>query len=286
MTHADTVNAQWRYLPGTVPLLVGSSLISHCGPHFHDTYTIACMRSGRAEVRTRHQATVWDDGSVFICNPYEIHEGNEVQEGFGGVQSLVYDVCYPSETLMIAMLDIPSSKSGRIYFENIVLPRQESTIELGAIIADFMVPGARASTAAQEQALIDFFRRNRVLFRFRQIETDVSIWVSSAHAMLEEAVAEGTDVGDVLDRIGCSRSHLIRQFRAVTGITPGAYVRQLRLARARRLLCDGASIADIAADIGFSDQPHLTREFKRVNGTTPGKMLRDLLAQAEVAGLG
>jgi AraC-like DNA-binding protein len=264
-------SAQWRYLSGAEPLLAGSSLISHCGPHFHDTYTIACMRRGRAEVRAGGRSRIWDDGAVFLGNPYEIHAGGDTEN------TLVYDVCYPGRALMFDMLGVRSAAAGALpHFAEIVIPVQERTGALAVIIADFLTADARTSAAPLEQALIDFFRANHDLFRLAFVEADVSLWVSSACRLLERAVEDGLDPAPLIDRIGCSRSYLIRQFRKITGITPGAYLRQLQLARARRLLCDGWPIAEVAASMGFADQSHLTREFKRVYGTTPGKLVRDV----------
>jgi AraC-like DNA-binding protein len=43
---------------------------------------------------------------------------------------------------------------------------------------------------------------------------------------------------------------------------------------ARRQLLAGRSPADVAATVGFHDQPHLTRHFRRHVGTTPGRFRR------------
>jgi AraC-like DNA-binding protein len=45
--------------------------------------------------------------------------------------------------------------------------------------------------------------------------------------------------------------------------------RELRLQRAIKNLQSGAKPAQVAAEMGFSDQPHLTRLLKRATGLTP-----------------
>jgi AraC-like DNA-binding protein len=50
---------------------------------------------------------------------------------------------------------------------------------------------------------------------------------------------------------------------------PHAFQTQLRVARARKLLREGASPASAALEVGFTDQSHLNRHFKRVLGITP-----------------
>lgn len=65
----------------------------------------------------------------------------------------------------------------------------------------------------------------------------------------------------------------MRTFRRSIGLSPYAYLTQIRVEAAKKLLNEGASIADVASDIGFTDQSHLTRHFKRITGVTPGQYL-------------
>ena len=66
----------------------------------------------------------------------------------------------------------------------------------------------------------------------------------------------------------------MRVFRAETGLTPHAYVVDVRVRRARELLRAGVSPAAAAGLVGFADQAHLTRAFKARLGVTPGAYRR------------
>jgi AraC-like DNA-binding protein len=56
----------------------------------------------------------------------------------------------------------------------------------------------------------------------------------------------------------------------------GDYVRTLRAEwAAARLTRTGLSLAEIAADAGYSDQSHMTRELRRRLGVRPGEYRRD-----------
>ena len=69
-----------------------------------------------------------------------------------------------------------------------------------------------------------------------------------------------------------SPTHLARAFRRHFGDTPGTYLRRLRVERAARAIEDGdASLAEIAADAGFTDQSHMGRAFRSVKGTSPAR---------------
>jgi AraC family transcriptional regulator len=67
--------------------------------------------------------------------------------------------------------------------------------------------------------------------------------------------------------------HFARQFRAATGLPPHQYVIARRVERARQLLQGGTalSLAEVAAQAGFSDQSQLCQHFKRLVGVTPGQ---------------
>lgn len=67
-----------------------------------------------------------------------------------------------------------------------------------------------------------------------------------------------------------SESQLVRAFRASTGFTPIAYLADLRLKEARRLLVStNLSLSEIALHLGFADQSHFTRRFREATGMTP-----------------
>lgn len=70
--------------------------------------------------------------------------------------------------------------------------------------------------------------------------------------------------------------HFHRLFRAVTGLSPGLYIRKRRLTSAAELLLDGKkSVIEIALDAGYESQEAFTRAFKSMFGITPGSMRDD-----------
>ena len=78
-----------------------------------------------------------------------------------------------------------------------------------------------------------------------------------------------TSVQALALRCGMSPSHFIRRFRAVTGVTPGAYRLNLRLNGVRHLLAQGEPLASVAHQMGFADQAHMQRAFKAHHALTP-----------------
>ena len=61
-----------------------------------------------------------------------------------------------------------------------------------------------------------------------------------------------------------------RQFKAVTGMTPVQYQKQLRLHEARRLMIfSNATVESAALDVGYASVSQFSREYTRMFGTSP-----------------
>lgn len=76
---------------------------------------------------------------------------------------------------------------------------------------------------------------------------------------------------DVMAQEACmSQFHFIRLFRRYFGRTPHAYLKEVRLAEAKRLLQKGIPIRHVCYAVGFESIPSFTRLYKAVTGNTPG----------------
>ncbi|HLK93594.1 MAG TPA: AraC family transcriptional regulator [Polyangia bacterium] len=95
--------------------------------------------------------------------------------------------------------------------------------------------------------------------------------LAAARALLADHLTGNVGLAQLAAAAGLSRFHLIRAFQRRYGLTPFAYQRNLRIERARAVLRAGVSLADAAANAGFSDQSHLGRSFRAVMGSTPGE---------------
>jgi AraC family transcriptional regulator len=86
------------------------------------------------------------------------------------------------------------------------------------------------------------------------------------HAHLDKNIA----LADLADVAQLSEFHFARLFKQTTGLPPHQYVIHQRVERAKRLIAAGGlSLAQIAIDVGFSDQSQFNRHFKRLVGVTP-----------------
>jgi AraC-like DNA-binding protein len=93
------------------------------------------------------------------------------------------------------------------------------------------------------------------------------------------------DIGALAGELGCSRNHLIAQFREQVGLPPKTVARILRfrgvLERLER--GNGTPLARIAPDCGYYDQSHLNRDFREFAGITPTEFMDRRLPGGEAS---
>jgi len=78
-------------------------------------------------------------------------------------------------------------------------------------------------------------------------------------------------IEDMAQRIGISPYHMIRQFKAVCGLTPHQFQIQCRVRKAQTLLEEGQSVTEAAYATGFCDQRHFDRCFQKIVRLTPSE---------------
>ena len=92
---------------------------------------------------------------------------------------------------------------------------------------------------------------------------DLCAWVS-AHP------AEAHTVASLAARAGWSVDHFAHRFTTVVGRPPLAWVEDVRLRAAARLLeRPGARVAAVAAAVGYRNPGHFATRFRRWSGRTP-----------------
>jgi AraC-like DNA-binding protein/mannose-6-phosphate isomerase-like protein (cupin superfamily) len=87
---------------------------------------------------------------------------------------------------------------------------------------------------------------------------------------LQDEYAEKLSVASAAAVVAMSESQFMKFFKRATGMTFVAYLTHVRLNRAYRLLTEtGASIAEVATSVGFSDQSYFDKRFKEAFHQTP-----------------
>lgn len=95
-------------------------------------------------------------------------------------------------------------------------------------------------------------------------------------AQIDERPAQKLTLEELASQASWHPHHLQKLFRARYGLSPGRYQNQLRLEQAVRLLREHRAAAEVALEVGFTDQSHLIRAFRRLHGVTPAAYMSSL----------
>jgi AraC-like DNA-binding protein len=95
--------------------------------------------------------------------------------------------------------------------------------------------------------------------------------INSVLDFIAESRMEDLSLSALARLAGMSVFHFAHAFRQQVGCSPFIYAEAIRIERAKSRLRAGGSLAEIAFDLGYTDQSHFTRRFKQHQGTTPGQ---------------
>lgn len=96
--------------------------------------------------------------------------------------------------------------------------------------------------------------------------------VARTIGLLKERLAEAISIDQMAAFANMSKSSLHHHFKALTGMTPLQYQKQLRLQEARRLMViDDADAASAAHRVGYESPSQFSREYRRLFGTPPAR---------------
>ena len=119
--------------------------------------------------------------------------------------------------------------------------------------------------AAGEEGVVE----QLLLPRLRAAATREDALVRRAAELLDAGVPPAA--ADLSRGVGVGRRQLERRFRDSVGVSPGTLSRILRFRRAAAQIGrGGASLARIALERGYHDQPHMNRDFRVFAGRSPG----------------
>lgn len=133
-------------------------------------------------------------------------------------------------------------------------------------------------TARIDNLLYLYSRHRSQFLRSTEIDTKVLPYRDNDRIFLDEMVAaieshlQDTDfkLDSLAGELRLSKSTMNRKIKAMTGLTPMDFVKNIRIKLACRLLLQpGMNISEVAYAVGFSDPKYFTKCFKEECGLTP-----------------
>ena len=93
--------------------------------------------------------------------------------------------------------------------------------------------------------------------------------IGKALSLLHGGSAQTWTVEQLAKQVGLSRALLAERFNALVGVPPMQYLAQWRMQIASELLINGANVATVAAEIGYTSEAAFSRAFKKIVGMSP-----------------
>jgi len=235
----------------------------HFPRHAHDQFGVGLIAFGAQRSWSGVGAVDAEASDMIMVNPGEIHDGIPV-----GGKARGWRIIYFEPATMADLLHEDFCKPVEItrpVARDPLLAR--SFTRMFACLTD-RCPDSLCAEEQLIRALIALLRRYGVA---APRLGGPSPRVAKAIRRLDSAPQDPVTLGELAAISGVSRFQLLRGFVRELGITPHAYLVQLRVRLARRLLAQGHTPAQAALLAGFADQSHLTRVFVRQVGVTPGR---------------
>lgn len=257
-------------------------------PHFHAEYLLCAQLRGDETCSVAGHAHRLHAGDLVLINPEQVHTGHDgASEGLEYVslyvdrewaQRLAVDLggaARAPEFLSVRVDRAPALVRGlQRLWERVAAGDGEvdAATRLGLEGEVVQLVGEALSAFSN---LREPRRRPAHRVRHRRVRRVLEVL---------HAPGGATDLQSLADVAGLSKYHFLRHFAAEVGMTPGAYLRTLKISEAARSLRRGLSIEAAAGAAGFTNLTAFGRSFRRVVGTTPLRYQRACAAALPASG--
>jgi AraC-like DNA-binding protein len=256
---------------GGLDCLYGRYFTFSFAPHFHNAYALGVIEHGVNVFDYRGAQRIASAGEIMLLNPAEVHTGKaaDKREGWS------FRMLFVDPKLLKQVREEITGKASDVLFFSAAVIRDDSTarrmLELHR--------GLENSASTLESECLFLMALTQLLtahtdstINSRKIGNESSA-VARVREFLFFHARESVALGELARVANLSPYHLLRVFRAETGLPPHAYQTQIRIEQAKQLLRRNFTISETAQVTGFFDQAHFSKQFKRYVGITPGRFL-------------
>lgn len=233
-------------------------------PHTHEAYGLGAIESGVERFRYRGSDHLAPQDSRVMMNPDVLHTGRAETDG-GWRYRMAYIDADVVETVtgqrglwFRDAVEHDAARAKRVTVLLDALWRTDEPLAFDGLLFELLDAFADQARTA------------------RPLSPDAAPRFARVVEFLRENLARRLTLDELAAVAELSPFHFLRAFRTQYDATPQQMLMALRLFEAKRRLADGAAPAQVAADVGLSDQAHLTRAFAQRYGVTPARYQRQV----------
>jgi AraC-like DNA-binding protein len=238
-------------------------------PHSHDALVVAVTEAGGTEFKSRgevHEATT---AELLVFNPAEPHSGRMARSRRWRYRGLyLNEAALDSLARTLGIDKLP-------YFTTNIFTDADL---IGSFLNLHQSLQLRGDALLERERLVDsfgqLFRRHGAGGAGIPTARPDNPTITRLQALMRERYREPLTLEEIGRTEGLTPFQLIGLFKRTVGLTPHAYLTQLRLKAAIGEMQAGTRLAEAALAAGFYDQSALTTHFKRAFGITPLQWVR------------
>ncbi|MBR5343812.1 MAG: helix-turn-helix domain-containing protein [Oscillospiraceae bacterium] len=246
--------------------------------HFHDFDKIVLLLAGRVDYTVENMTYPLQPWDVLLVKHHTIHKAViDRSEPYDRVIVYLDRRFFERSAPGVGLMDCFDWADQRGQY--LLTPNEEQKAALGealssyeALIGDRQLGAQMLRDSCISRLLVHVNRLSVSASLPRGADTVSDPKIALALSYINENLSRDLSVEAICDRVFLSRYHFMRLFKAQTGMTVHAYVRQKRLIQAARRIREGMPAARAAAESGFSDYSAFHRAFREVFGTSPGRL--------------
>jgi AraC-like DNA-binding protein len=238
-------------------------------PHTHDALVVAVTEVGGSVVKSRGEVQDAQASTMFVFNPAEPHAG-----WMGWSERWQYRAMYLTQHALDRVADGLGIEAVPYFTRNLF---GDPDLIQGFLAMHRAIEEGHDVFQERELLIGSFgtlFRRHGSGGGTIKAAPRDRVLLAKVQDRMEAEYATDLHLEALATEVGLSTFQLIGLFRRTVGLTPHAYLTQIRLGAACRYLRRSAAPAEVATAVGFYDQSALNKHFKRCYGITPLQFAR------------
>lgn len=268
MSRTDEKNSTryWfdRQAPG-LSLLCADFTTHEYPAHIHDALMVAVTETGGSEIQASGGPDEAHSAALLVVNPAEPHSSRMNRSRHWQYRSFYLERSAIDDVLRgLGVGELPRFSRNML---------KDSDLIRGFLALHQMLDDGHADQFRRRELLVATF--GQLTRRYGDSGARVPIaprdrvLLDSVIEVMRDRYTGHVTLADLAAVAGLTQFQLIGLFRKGVGMTPHAYLTQIRLESARAALRRATPIAEAAIQAGFYDQAALTRTFKRCYAITP-----------------
>ena len=229
--------------------------------HLHHGYTISIVESGILPMNFRDFRLDLKPGDFLILGPEVPHSFNLSSQ----MGECSYRTVFVKEEGLSgeAKRAVENEKATVSCFSDPALWESYLTIQRGV-------------EAGSESDISDIIKSSELLLSKMAGNTISRMVVKSSHILavkeyLKDNFASVPNIEELAEIAHISPFYLMRLFKEEIGLSPHAYINQLRVNRAKEMMAEGLPLLQITYELGFTDQSHFSKTFLKITGVNPNR---------------